>query len=156
MSMAAFKERIEAFGRSIGLQGAVPDDEGYCAMSFDDLTVHFQYDDGDATIFSRLGEVDEDRLEGIYGMLLAANMFWQGTKGATLSVEPDSRIVFIATHKPVEALTDEAFRIWLGSFVDIADYWQRRLATANSGGPLEDGDDATAPDAPSGAPMIRV
>ncbi len=78
------------FGQSIGLAEATPDADGYCAMSFDELVVHFQYDADDVVIFSRLGEVDEDRVEGIYGMLLAANMFWQGTKGGTISVEPDS------------------------------------------------------------------
>jgi len=160
MSMEALTRLLENFGKSIGLDGVAPDADGYCAMSFDDLIVHFQYDEGDVTIFSRLGEADEDRLEGIYGMLLAANMFWEGTKGATLSVEPDSRIVFIAAHRTVADLSDGDFQTWLGSFIDVSEHWAKRLATANEGGPLWDGDDTDdgLPDRPHppGTPMMRV
>src|SRR3954469_9913973 len=99
MSMASYAELLQSFGKSIGLPGAAPDADGYCAMSFDDLVVHFQYDEDELTIFSQIGEVDEDRTEGIYGMLLAANMFWQGSKGTTISVDPDTRHVFIADRR---------------------------------------------------------
>ena len=91
-------------------------------MSFDDLVVHFQYDEDELTIFSQIGEVDEDRTEGIYGMLLAANMFWQGSKGTTISVDPDTRHVFIADRRAVGALNDAAFQGWLGKFIDIAEH----------------------------------
>jgi hypothetical protein len=149
MSLAAYTELLRSFGNSIGLADATPDADGYCAMSFDDLVVHFQYDDGELTVFSRIGEVDEDRTEGIYSMLLAANLFWQGSKGATLSVEPDSRIAFIADRRGVSGLNDGSFRDWLGGFVTIAEYWQKRLADANAGGPLWAEDDTPGP-APRG------
>jgi hypothetical protein len=157
MSLASYAQLLDTFGRSIGLAGAAPDADGYCAMSFDDLVVHLQYDDDTVTIFSRLGEVDEDRTEGIYAMLLAANLFWQGAKGATLSVEPDSRLAFIADRRPVAQLSDAGFRDWLGGFVTIADYWQKRLAAANAGGALweEDGDGAS-PAGPDPTTMTRV
>jgi hypothetical protein len=145
MSVEAFAELIRNFGQSIGLAEATPDADGYCAMSFDELVVHFQYDADDVVIFSRLGEVDEDRVEGIYGMLLAANMFWQGTKGGTISVEPDSRVAFIADRRPLAYTSDATFRDWLSGFIDIAEHWTDRLATANAGGPLLAGDDELPP-----------
>lgn len=157
MALEDYQKIIAAFGQSIGLQDAAPDEEGYCAMSFDDLVVHLQYtaDDDQLTLYTRLGEVDEDRVEGIYGMLLAANMFWQGTQGATLSVEPDLRIVFLADKQTVGSLSDSSFSEWLALYVRVAEYWQQRLKTANEGGPLVDEDDVP-PAGPSSSSMTRV
>lgn len=158
MSLETFAGLIDTFGRSIGLDGAAPDAEGYCAMSFDELVVHFQYDseDNSLTLFSRIGIADEDRLEGIYAMLLAANMFWQGTKGATLSVEPEGQMVFIADRRDVAYLSDASFREWLGAFVNIAEYWSDRLADVNGGAPLDESDDEPPHDEPGTEFLTRV
>lgn len=158
MSLEGFAGLIENFGRSIGLEGAAPDAEGYCAMSFDELVVHFQHDgdDDSLTLFSRIGVADEDRLEGIYAMLLGANLFWQGTKGATLSVEPDTNLVFIADRRAVAHLSDGGFRDWLGGFIAIAEHWADRLDEANSGGPLTEGDDLPPRDGDATQFMTRV
>lgn len=158
MSLETYAALIETFGRSIGLEGAAPDAEGYCAMSFDELVVHFQYDgeDDSLTLFARIGTADEDRLEGIYAMLLGANLFWQGTKGATLSVDPDIQAVFIADRRELAHLSDGLFRDWLGGFIDIAEHWTDRLATANAGGSLTGADDQPPPDEPGTEFMTRV
>ena len=159
MSMASFAELLKSFGKSIGLADAAPDGDGYCAMSFDDLVVHFQYDaDADElTIFSQIGEVDEDRTEGIYGMLLAANLFWQGSKGATISADPDTRHVFVADRRPVGALNGAAFQGWLGKFIDTAEHWRKRLQSVNEGGALWEGEENGAtPTGPGTIPMTRV
>ncbi|MBI1247930.1 hypothetical protein GC197_08840 [bacterium] len=156
MALEDYQKILASFGQSLGLEDASPDEEGYCAFSFDDLVVHMQYtpDDDQLTIYSRIGEVDEDRVEGIYGMLLAANMFWQGTQGATFSVEPDLQLVFLADKRTVGSLGDTGFTQWLDHFLKIAEYWQNRLTTANEGGSLlDDGD--VPPTGPS-SPMTRV
>ena len=157
MSMESYAGLLLSFGKSIGLPGAAPDADGYCAMSFDDLVVHFQYDEDELTIFSQIGEVDEDRTEGIYGMLLAANMFWQGSKGTTISVDPDTRHVFIADRRAVGVLNDAAFQGWLGKFIDIAEHWRKRLESVNEGGALWEGEENGAtPTGPGTMPMTRV
>lgn len=142
MSRESYAALLAGFGQSLGLPGVAPDEEGYCALSFDELIVHFQYDDeaDEVTAFAKLGEVDEDRAEGIYAMLLAANLFWQGTKGGTLAVEPDTGTAFIADRRPAVLLDEARFQDWLGQFVEIADHWRARLAKANAGGPLFDSD----------------
>ena len=94
--------------------------------------------------FSRVGTADDDRLKEIYGMLLGANLFWQGARGATLSVEPDTFTVFIADRRPA-GLPDAAFQAWLGEFVDVAEYWQARLARVNAGGPIDETDETPGP-----------
>jgi hypothetical protein len=159
MSLDAYCGLLSDFGGSIGLADLAPDEEGYCALAFDDLPVHFQYDaDKDEVVaFSRIGTADEDRLEEIYGMLLAANLFWQGARGATLSVEPYTSTVFIADRRPA-GLSDAVFQAWLGEFVDIAGYWRGRLARVNAGGPIDEADQTPGPggDTPGGDYMVRA
>ena len=159
MSLDSYRGLLSDFGGGIGLAGLAPDEEGYCALAFDDLPVHLQYDPekDEIVAFSRIGTADEDRLEEIYGMLLGANLFWQGARGATLSVEPDTSTVFIADHRPA-GLPEAAFQAWLGEFVDIADHWRGRLARVNAGGPFDEADEITdrEGDTPVGDYMVRA
>lgn len=143
MSQHVYSGLIEQFCLSIGLRDARPDNEGYCAMTFDEIVVHLQYtaDDDTLTMFSRLGNANESRAQAIYTMLLAANMFWQGAKGCTFSAEPDSRTVFIAIRSPLAKLNTATFHNWIGDFVDTAEQWTAHLAKANEG-------DMTRPAAP--------
>jgi hypothetical protein len=150
MTVEAYARLLESFGQSIGLPELAPDDEGYCALSFDDLVVHLQHEpeEGEIAAFARIGAVEEDRAEEIYEMLLNANQLWAGTAGATLSVQPEDRAVFIATRKPLQVLGEGSFRDWLGKFVDITDYWTARLARVNGGGPIDDPEDGPGPGTP--------
>jgi hypothetical protein len=143
MTFEVYQRLLASFGQSIGLPELAPDDEGYCALSFDDLVVHLQHEpeDGEIAAFARIGAVEEDRARDIYEMLLNANQLWAGTAGATLSVQPEDQTVFIADRKPLQVLDEEGFRDWVGNFVDITDYWSARLARVNGGGPIDDPDD---------------
>jgi hypothetical protein len=159
MSLDSYRGLLSDFGGAIGLADLAPDDEGYCALRFNDLPVHLQYDGekDEIVAFSRIGTANEEMLEVIYGMLLGANLFWQGARGATLSVEPDTDTVFIADHRPA-GLPDAAFQAWLGEFVDIAECWRDRLARVNDGEPIDEADET--PHAGGGAPrrdyMVRA
>jgi Tir chaperone protein (CesT) family len=159
MSLDSYRGLLSDFGGAIGLAGLAPDEEGYCALTFDDLPVHLQYDPekDEIVAFSRIGTADEDRLEEIYGMLLGANLFWQGARGATLSVEPYTSTVFIADRRPA-GLPDAAFQEWLGEFVEIAEHWRGRLARVNAGGPIDEADETPDPhgDTPGGDYMVRA
>lgn len=158
MSIENIRTLLSGFGGSIGLPGLVPDDDGYAALSFDDLPVHLQFDaEADELVaFSRIGEIDADRRETIYAWLLGANLFWQATKGATLAAEPASDAVFIQ-HRFDGARADQAaFEAWLAAFVDSAAYWQSRLAAANAGEPLEADAGSDAGDGGDGAVTFRA
>ena len=159
MSLDSYRGLLSDFGGAIGLADLAPDEEGYCALTFDDLPVHLQHDPekDEIVAFSRIGTADEDRLEGIYGMLLGANLFWQGARGATLSVEPYTSTVFIADRRPA-GLSDAIFREWLGEFVEIAEFWQGRLARVNAGGPIDEADETPTADraTPGGDYLVRA
>jgi hypothetical protein len=146
MSLDLFKSHLDAFGRSIRLSGLEPDEEGYVAIGFDDLIVHLQLEAGSDRLvaFARLGTIEDERRETILAVLLGANLFWQGTQGATLAVEPDSDMVFIQTNAVLRGLDEPGFETWLGDFLDIADHWTRRLAALNAGEPVDE-DEAPPP-----------
>ena len=93
-----------ALGGRLGAPDMAADDEGYIGLTFDGVETHLQYDTerDEVVAFTRLLEVDVERAAEIYGMLLGANMFWQGTNGATLSVEPDSGMAFLADRRSLE------------------------------------------------------
>jgi hypothetical protein len=151
VSLESMQSLVEAFGESLGLPNLAADAEGYLCLSFDDLVVHLQHEpeDDEVAAFARIGGVEEDRALEIYQMLLAANQLWAGTAGATLSVQPEDQTVFIAARKALPVLNEASFQAWLGDFVDITGYWTGRLARVNAGGPVEDPDDASEPDAPA-------
>jgi hypothetical protein len=140
MSLDRFQGLVRDFGAGVGIPEMTADDEGYVAISFDARTIHLQYErDADRIVaFTNLGEAEVDRLVEIYSMLLAANMFWQGTNGATFSVEPDTGMVFLADRRAQTTLDTRGLNDWLEGFINITEYWAGRLALANSGGPLGD------------------
>lgn len=148
MSLATFQALVSEFGGRIGVPEMAADDEGYIALSFDDTELHLQHEaeTGEIVAFTRLGEVEIERAAEIYGMLLGANLFWQGTNGATFSLEPDLGVVFLADRKADGGMTPERLNDWLEGFLNTTIYWKKRLAAANAGGPLVD------PEIPTDAP----
>ena len=150
MSIAAFQALVREFGAKLGAADVKADDEGYVALSFDDHPVHLQYDaeEDEIVVFTRLGNVDDDRREEICVTLLGANLFWQGTKGATFSVEPATGVVFLADRRGRAATGIDALNNWLERFLDVAAYWRGRLDLANTGGSLDGDADADAPPVP--------
>lgn len=141
MSLAHFKGLISDFGAKVGIPGMAVDNEGYIAISFDDRAFHLQYetDTDRIVVFVKLGEVEVDRIVEIYSMMLAANMFWQGTNGATFSVEPDTGTAFLADRREVSTLNLDGLSSWLEGFINISEYWAKKLDLANIGGPIGDG-----------------
>jgi hypothetical protein len=55
-------------------------------------------------VFTKLCEVDRDRIEEIGTMPLGANLFWQDTDGALFSMDPVTHVVFLADRRPLDAL----------------------------------------------------
>ena len=124
-----FEQLLESLGQTVGISGLKPDAEGYCCLGFDDLVVHFQHSAGDDSllIFSRLAEINTDDVQQLYGKLLSANNFWQGTGGATLGVDTDEEAVYLAHRLPVSVLTATTFDHELSAFVAAAERWAKEI-----------------------------
>ncbi|CCB66663.1 type III secretion system chaperone [Hyphomicrobium sp. MC1] len=143
MPTATYLALIKEMGAHIGLPDMEADEGGYLAITLEKLTLHLQYDEeeDEVALFARLGEVEEDRTEAIYAMLLGANLFWQGTRGATLAIEPSGGSVFFMDRRALPVLRADSLVSWIERFHEMAAYWSNRLAVANEGGPIGVADD---------------
>lgn len=155
MSLNAFQALIAELGQSLGVAGLSAGEDGYLGLTIDKIDVHIQYEAEDdiVVLFCRLQEVDPDRRDAIYSMLLAANVFWQGAQGATFSADYDTGRVFLADRRPRTLLAVDSLAVWIERFADTAAYWHARIETANDGGPLLDADEqAPGANVPFGMP----
>ena len=150
MSLDLANNLLNTFGLTIGIDGLRLDDQGYCCLRFDALDTHFQYDQADDSLvlFARLGALDEDALAEGCAWMMNANLFWAGTNGATLALQPGPNLVFLQTKTPVQAMDYPRFERWLGEFVSAADRWAANLQQLNAGEPLAPAVAVAGPDAP--------
>jgi hypothetical protein len=153
MSLNAYQALIAELGQSLGAADMTAGEDGYIGLKIDGHEVHIQYegDDDIVVLYARLQEVEPERRDAINAMLLAANVFWQGTRGATFSADFDTGRIFLADRRGRAALDLESLSTWIEGFSDIATYWRERIGSADDGGPLGTGGaGGTAPAAPSG------
>lgn len=156
MSLNAFQALIAELGQSLGAAGMAAGEDGYVGLKIDAHELHVQYDadEDQVVLFARLQEADADRRDAIYAMLLAANLFWQGTRGATFSADFDTGRIFLADRRQRAGLDVESLAAWIEGFADVAAYWRERIEAANDGGPLRTGggDDPGTPTGGGGLP----
>ncbi|MEJ0017899.1 MAG: type III secretion system chaperone [Acetobacteraceae bacterium] len=98
---------LRDFGAGIGLPQLSPDEQGYCCLRIgEEITISLQYEPEaqNLVLFARLCQIDETASEAANEMMLAGNMFWGQTRGATLAVEPVERIVFLLAKEAVVSL----------------------------------------------------
>ena len=143
MAIDTFRLLIREFADALNAAWISADEQGYAEFSFEGLHVCLQYE-GEAdeiVLFGRVGEIEEDRREDIFEMLLGANLFWPLTKGATFSILPSINRVILADKRLLSTLVSGAegggpvlLNAWIEAFLDIAHYWRGRLQTANGGG----------------------
>jgi len=157
MSLNAYQALIAELGQSLGAADMAAGEDGYVGLKIDDHEVHVQYEaeDDEVVLSARLQEADPDRREAVYAMLLAANVFWQGTRGATFGADFDTGRIFLADRRPRSALDVESLSTWIEGFADVAAYWRERIAAANDGGPLGTGGEPAVPSpSPGGMPGV--
>ena len=101
---------FEALAKEIDLEGLHLGEDGYvCLVTESGLHIHFQQEDESLLSICELGRLatDEGRME-MLETLLAANALWEGTKGATLSLEPTSDKVLLARKRTINELVSPA------------------------------------------------
>lgn len=138
MSLNAFQNLIVELGQSIGVSGMNAGDDGYVGLKIDDRDLHVQYEPQDdvVVLFARMQEAEPERRAAVYSMLLAANVFWQATRGATFSADFDTGRIFLADRRNRDALDVDSFSGWIEEFANVVAYWSDRIDSANDGGPL--------------------
>ncbi|MCD2513147.1 type III secretion system chaperone [Comamonas endophytica] len=124
---------VRALGQRMGLRQFQLDAEGSCALELDRrIVVNLQYreTENELWLYSDLGPVPQRSL-AFYEKLLRANLFWQQTSGATLSLSGDQlpRAV-LARPLPWTLLEDTSFGAAVEAFVHTTEEWQKQLEQA--------------------------
>ncbi len=103
------------------------DDDGATILVFDGIEVILAREVDHLLLFARLGEAPDDNIEFVEA-LLAANLFWRETGGATLSLEPHSRVILLATRWAAAELESvDHLELQVETFALTAQAWQQTV-----------------------------
>ena len=91
---------LEEFARQQEIGPLQLDEDNYCALaSADDHVVHLRFDEGQGTFiaFGSIGALSGDEEVALRELraLLTANLMWQDTQGATITLAPESDTVLL-------------------------------------------------------------
>jgi hypothetical protein len=97
---------LAPLGRALGLGPLATDEDGTCRLVLDDGLDLVLLPDPSREIvlvWCTPGALPRAGREEVLAALLCANLFWQGTSGATLALMPDSDLVILAAQTPLDA-----------------------------------------------------
>lgn len=124
---------LEGFARRQELDPLQLDDDNYCALaSADDHVVHLRFDEEQGTFiaFGSIGALSGDAEVALRQLraLLTANLMWQDTRGATITLAPESDTVLLQQLWLPDQATEEKLDAFLQSFALLLDFWTQRCA----------------------------
>ena len=131
-------ERLQALlhdlGQQMGLSELRMDEHGGCGLELDQRMIdslQYRETENELWLYADLGPVVQ-RSPASYERLLQANLFWQATSGATLSLsadQPPHAVLARALHWM--SLDDASFGMAVESFVNTVEDWQAQLHQAD-------------------------
>jgi len=135
---------VKALGDRLGLEGLELDEDDSCTLRFGEaLEVTMQLDDDAFVLSAEVGVAPAPAEPAMLEALLEANLFWSGTGGATLSMDPSSRRVFLHERCLASALAPDRLETMLERFVNAAESWAAKVSEGGTGqdaGPENDAD----------------
>lgn len=122
---------FKSFGKTIGLPDLDLDEDGYCCLEFDGHIVNIEFNPRSEEFFlyAHIADLPGTGRKALYEMLLEANLFFRGTKGATLGIDRASERIVLAVKAPVTAMDERALERIMEDFVNVTTWWKQRLAT---------------------------
>lgn len=135
------REWVAGLAERLGMEGLLTDDEDTAILDFEQApTIHLSVgEDGCISLMAHLGNAPEGDLE-LAEELLASNLDWRDTEGATLSMERFSRGVFLARRWTVAELGDvQGLATALEEFILLAERWIQTFPQLVSAGDQENG-----------------
>lgn len=127
---------LEALGEELGIEGLMFDDESNtCLFQIDQarlIALTARAEEGDFVIHTQVGLLPEENRCDIVEQLMEANLFWAGTRGATLSIERERGVVMVAQalnrhESSGELLTGATLGKTILNLVDVANHWASLL-----------------------------
>jgi len=124
--MSGIPDFVTAYGKEIGLTALALNEEGICALTFDEkINVDILYrKEQDQLIFiSKVGNLPIEGKEAFYMQLLKGNAFGTETAGASLGIDEEENAVILSYVLIASMLNYDLFKTVLGNFVDLAEEW---------------------------------
>jgi len=142
-----YQALLRDLGKTCGLQDLAPDDSAYCCLLLDEkISVQMQLNPitGILTLFSPVGHVGEsDPKTALLEHLLWANLFWQGTGGATLGWDRETGQVIFGRQVSLSEYDSGAFQRLVEDFANNAEAWTNHLDQMKEA--LSQADEPSAP-----------
>ena len=131
---ALAQQLLNALGETLTV-GALTLDErtNSCVLVFDDtliINIEFDAQTQRLVLSSYLHELPATGAEPLLRELLAANLYWHRTGGATLCLEEGTGGVILAYAHSVSDLDGASFEALVENFANQAERWTRRLTEA--------------------------
>ncbi|HLB34456.1 MAG: hypothetical protein A3F67_05300 [Verrucomicrobia bacterium RIFCSPHIGHO2_12_FULL_41_10] len=132
MPLSQFTLLLKECGDAVGIHDLAPDDHGFASLLIDDaLTIDLEYNEEDdlMVLSSVLGTIPIDQIVTLYPEFLEANLFWNGTGGGTLGVDPTTHTLFLCYRENLGMMDLQRFQQLLQGFGDASLYWSRRITS---------------------------
>ena len=131
MSQAIMKNLVAEFGAAIGIPDLDIDEDDRCNLMFDEVAVSFELDGNGESLFvySLLGRVPEIEADTFHAALLHANHLLEGTRGSTLSVDPNNNDIVLVRVERLDTLRLPMLESIVEDFVNVAEQWMEQLAS---------------------------
>lgn len=139
MDPAALRNSLDLLlaelGRMAGIEGLATNEQGVCILVFapgTHLNLMADPSTGHVVLWSPLGDLPAGRRAETLELLMRANLFWNGTQGATVGLMPQSDEVVLACRLPLDGLGVEALRRAVELMVESAEDLVRRIGDAGA------------------------
>jgi Tir chaperone protein (CesT) family len=127
---------LAAFGKTLTLDGLAFGDDDTCVLLFDDdLAVTIEFDAPETRlVFSVfLDKLPEIGVEPLLRELMAANLYWLGTGGATIGLQASTGALMLVIASPVTALDDAGFERVIDESLRVSLRLRARIVAHKSG-----------------------
>ncbi|NBU89563.1 MAG: CesT family type III secretion system chaperone, partial [Betaproteobacteria bacterium] len=121
-----FNLMLAEFGERLGIGPLTFDDDQTAAIAFsEDLIVLLSLEEDALLTYAKVGTALDGNAE-FAEALLSANLFWEDTRGATVSLEPFSRAILLALRTPADSIASpQVLESHLEAFAELAQEWQQ-------------------------------
>jgi len=127
------EQLIESLNAELG--GEFQVEQNSCTIAFDDMEVTMlEFPEVDCVLLTgKVGEIPPYPPENLYAGLLMANHYFENTKGATFSLNPETKEIHLTRQLDSKNLNYEKFRAELENFVNTFETWLTSLKNYTGG-----------------------
>ncbi|OLQ81609.1 hypothetical protein BIT28_09560 [Photobacterium proteolyticum] len=124
------KQLMADFCQDYGIDLIEPNEEGIVTLAInqDSVRLHLQEHKGYLVLFTQVGILPEDVTVSQLKQILAANYFWLGTKGFTISLSPETDMLIASRQDSMEVVHYEGFAAMIEAAVEVVEHWRKVMA----------------------------